>query len=324
MHILIVKLSSLGDLFHALPTVRALRQGLGATVDWVTQTTYVELVRCFSDVRRVIGVTRRGGAAGLRPCLRELRRDRYDLIVDLQGLTKSALVGRLARGVRRIGPSYHREISRLFYHEVGGLRDKNRHAVEEALEVVRHLGLPLPATPEFPVVFPRKAFAAAHPRIALAPCSRWETKNWPAARFVEVARALRAQTGAHFFLVGAPEDRAVCGTIAAALGAAAVDLSGQTSLIELGSVMQAMDLALTVDSGPMHIAAAVGVPVLALFGPTDPRRTGPYGAQHRVVSAPVADCAICFRARCRRGDLACMARITPDLVIAAAREMLRA
>lgn len=322
MQILVVKLSSLGDLFHALPTVRALRQGLGATVDWVTQTNYVELVRCFSDVRRVIGFSRRGGLAGVPPFLRELRQERYDLIVDLQGLTKSALVAKAARGARRIGPSYHREISRLFYHEVAGARDKHRHAVEEALDVVRHLGLPPPATPEFPVTFPKQAFAAAVPRIALAPCSRWPTKNWPTERFIAVARALRDQTHATFFLVGAPEDRPVCGAIAAALGAGAVDLSGRTTLVELGSVLQEMDLALTVDSGPMHIAAALGVPVLALFGPTDPRRTGPYGARHRILSVSVADCAICFRARCRRGDLACMERITPDLVIAAAREML--
>jgi lipopolysaccharide heptosyltransferase I len=323
MQILIVKLSSLGDLFHALPTVHALRQGLGATVDWVTQTNYVEVVRCFSDVRRVIGFQRREGLAALRPFLRELRQDRYDLLVDLQGLTKSALVAKAARGVRRIGPSYHREISRLFYNETTGLRDKNRHAVEEALDVVRHLGLPLPATPAFPVAFPKREVSAAHPRIALAPCSRWPTKNWPAARFIEVARGLREQTGATFFLVGAPEDRPVCGAIAAALGAGAVDLCGQTSLVELGSVLQEMDLALTVDSGPMHVAAALGVPVLALFGPTDPRRTGPYGPRHRVISVPVEDCAICFRDRCKRGDLACMERITPDLVIAAAREMLR-
>ncbi len=322
MQILIVKLSSLGDLFHALPAVHALREGLGATVDWVTHTGYVEIVKNFSDVRRVIGFSRREWARQSRSFLHELRRERYDLIVDLQGLTKSALVARLARGPRRIGPSYHRELARLFYTEVAGQRNKQRHAVEEALDVVSHLGLPLPATPEFPVVFPKKTFSATPPRIALAPCSRWVTKNWPAARFIEVARALRERTGATFFLVGAPEDQAVCGAIAAALGADAVDLSGRTSLVELGSVLQAMDLALTVDSGPMHIAAAVGVPVLALFGPTDPQRTGPYGPQHRVISVKIENCAACFRDRCRRGDLACMERITPDRVVAAALEML--
>jgi lipopolysaccharide heptosyltransferase II len=291
-------------------------------VDWVSQTNYAEVVRCFSDVRRVIGFPRRGGPADWQPFLRELRSERYDLIVDLQGLTKSALVGWLARGPRRIGPSYHRELSRLFYNEVTGPRDKNRHAVEEALDVVRHLGLSLPATPEFPVAFPKREFSAARPRIALAPCSRWPTKNWPAGRFIEAARALRERRSATFFLVGAPEDKPVCDAIAAALGDAAVNLCGETSLIELGGVMQAMDLALTVDTGPMHVAAAAGVPVLALFGPTDPRRTGPYGAQHRIVSVPL-DCAPCFSDQCRRKDFACMERITPEAVAAAALEMLK-
>ncbi len=321
MQILVVKLSSLGDLFHALPTVRALRTGLGASVDWVTQTNYVELVRCFSDVRRVIGFPRHGGPADWRPFLAELRGEYYDLIVDLQGLSKSALVGWLARGARRIGPSFHRELSRLFYNEVAGHRDKNRHAVEEALDVVRHLGLPLPATPEFPVVFPKKVLAAAPPRIALAPCSRWVTKNWPAANFIATAQALREQTRATFFLVGAPEDKPVCDQIAAALGPAAMNLCGQTSLVELGGVMRAMDLAVTVDTGPMHVAAAAGVPVLALFGPTDPQRTGPYGSRHRVVTAPV-DCAPCFSDQCRRQDVACLTHLAPEVVAAAALEML--
>lgn len=324
MQILIVKLSSLGDLFHALPAVHALRQGLGASVDWVTHTGYVEIVKRFSDVRHVIGFSRREWAQQSRAFLGELRRERYDLIVDLQGLTKSALVGWLARGPRRIGPSYHRELSRLFYNEVAGHRDKKRHAVEEALDVVRHLGLPMPSTPEFPVVFPKQDLSVAHPRIALAPCSRWATKNWPAASFISAARAIRERVGATFFLVGAQEDAPVCGAIAAALGAGVVNLCGQTSLLELGGVLKEMDLALTVDSGPMHIAAAVGVPVLALFGPTDPQRTGPYGAQHRVLVASEDACAKCYSDRCKRGELLCMERIQPATVAGAALEMLRA
>lgn len=324
MQILVVKLSSLGDLFHAVPTVHALRQGLGAAVDWVTQTNYVELVRCFTDVRRVIGFPRRAGRLAWLPFLRDLRYERYDLIVDLQGLMKSALVARFARGNRRIGPSFHREGSRLLYDEVAGARDKRRHAVEETLDVIRHLGLPLPELPVFPVAFPKKPLATARPRIALAPCSRWPTKNWPVANFCEVACAIREQTGATFFLLGGQENREVCDAIALALGAGAVNLCGQTSLVEMGSVMAEMDLALTVDSGPMHVAAALGVPVVALFGPTEPARTGPYGAGHRVINVPDAACPTCFSDRCRRGDLACMERIRPDRVLDIALEIIRA
>jgi lipopolysaccharide heptosyltransferase II len=235
---------------------------------------------------------------------------------------KSALVTRLARGAQRIGPSFHREGSRLFYNAVAGTRDKQRHAVEEVLDGVRHLNLLLPQQPEFPVVFPKKQIVVNHPRIALVPCSRWPTKNWPAAHFGEVALSLHAKTGATFFLVGAPEDRPVCDKIAAALGSAAVNLCGQTSLVELGSVLAEMDLALTVDSGPMHMAAALGVPVLALFGPTDPRRTGPYGARHRVLRAPETICATCFSDRCHRDHLLCMEYIQPAAVVSAALDML--
>ncbi|MCX6997260.1 MAG: glycosyltransferase family 9 protein [Kiritimatiellaeota bacterium] len=321
MKILVVKLSSLGDLFHALPTVRAVRAGLGARVDWVTQPAYAELVRCFDDVERVLVFPRRGGLAGGPAFLRELRRERYDLILDLQGLLKSALVARLTRGGRRLGPSFHREGARLLYHAVAGPRNKERHAVEEILDTVRLLDLPVP-DPVFPVHFPRRELAAGHPRIALIPRSRWPAKNWPVPNFIAAASALREKTGATFFLVGALEDRAAGGAIAQALGAAAVDLCGKTSLVELGSLLHEMDLVLTVDTGPMHLAAALGRPVLALFGPTDPRRTGPYGPRHRVLTAEDLACRPCYADTCRNGQLDCMAGITPECVVATALEML--
>ena len=106
-------MSSLGDLFHALPAVHNLKAGLGAEVDWVVQPEYAALARCFTDVSRVIVFPRRAFFSGLFPFLRALRAERYDRIVDLQGLFKSALVARLARGGTRIGPSFHRESAHL-------------------------------------------------------------------------------------------------------------------------------------------------------------------------------------------------------------------
>ena len=280
--ILIIKMSSLGDLFHALPTVHALKCGLGAQVDWVVNDLYVELVRAFTDVDQVIAFPRRRLAAGVRAFRRALREREYDLVVDLQGLLKSALVAKWARGARRIGPSFQREGARLFYDEVAGQRNKNRHAVDECLDVVRHLGLPLlPAT--FPVRFPTVAVAGSRPRVALLPCSRQARKNWPPARFVEVARALQKAIGASLHLLGGPADRAVCAEIAAAAGAGVTDWCGRTSLLEMGGLLREMDLLVTVDSGPMHVAAAVGTPVVAVFGPTHPVRTGPFGDAHIVV-----------------------------------------
>jgi len=141
MRILIVKTSSLGDLFHALPTVRSLKTQTGAHIDWVVSNQYTGLVDCFSDVDRAIPFYRKSFFSTFKSFLHDLRLHEYDYIIDLQGLFKSALVTRLARGRRRIGPSFYREGAELFYGEVAGRRDKNRHAVEECMDVIDHLGL---------------------------------------------------------------------------------------------------------------------------------------------------------------------------------------
>ena len=281
--------------------MRALKRGLGAEVDWVANELYAGLVASFEDVDRVIPFPRSRLAAGLRSFRRELRAREYDLVVDLQGLLKSALVAKWARAKRRIGPSFQREGARLFYDEVAGRRDKNRHAVDECLDVARHLGLPLGAA-EFPVHFPDVPLEAPRPRVALLPCSRQARKNWPPERFIEVARALRAKAGVSLHLVGGAADVAVCDAIAAGAGGGATQWCGKTSLLELGGLLRGMDLLVTVDSGPMHMAVAVGTPVVAVFGPTHPERTGPFGPGHVVVrqgpdlaqlpAAPVIEAAL--------------------------------
>ncbi len=322
-HILIVKLSSMGDVIHALPVVHQLKAGLGAKVDWVVQGEYAPLAAACPDVARVIEFPRHTWLRQGPAFLRILRAPAYDLVVDLQGLLKSALVARLARSARRIGPSFHREGARWFYSAVAGPRNRNRHAVDEACDVLRHLGLP-PAAPEFPLRFPALEFTRGAPRIALVPCSRWPTKNWPIPAWIEAGRLLCAAPGADLFIFGGPADRAAGAAITAGLDGRAQDLCGRLALAELGSWLQTMDLAITVDSGPMHLAAALGVPVLALFGATDPRRTGPYGMGHRVLVADGLDCRPCRSRRCAREDLACLQGILPAQVAEAARAMLAA
>ena len=318
--ILVVKLSSLGDLFHALPAVHALKTGLGARIDWVTQPAYVEVVRCFRDVERVIAFPRNSFFRSLPSFLGELRRERYDAAIDFQGLVKSGLVVRLARAGMRIGPSFHREGARVFYSAVAGPRDKCRHAVVENLDVVRFFGLPM-GEPEFDLGFPQRALSGAPPRVALLPVSRWPTKNWPRESFAEVARRLRSQAGASVFLLGGPDDVDACAEIERLAGVPVVNLAGTLSLAETGGVLQQMQLLVTNDSGPMHMAAAAGTPVLALFGPTDPKRTGPFGPRHKVILLSLP-CQPCFQRACRHGDVRCLAGISPDQVTDAAMVML--
>lgn len=321
--ILVIKLSSLGDLFHALPAVHQLKLDLNATIDWVTQTSYVDLVKCFPDVNRVIAFPRRGFLKHSAAFICELRREKYDMVLDLQGLLKSAMVARVARGGKRIGPSFAREGSRLVYSAVAGPKNKNRHAVDEVLDVVRYLGCEV-RKPEFPVIFPKTQRPESLPRIALIPCSRWLTKNWPPERFVEVARDLRARAKATIYLVGSPDDAPACAKIAEGIGDGVVNVCGKTTLVELGSLLQEMDLVITVDSGPMHMAAAAGRPVLAVFGATDPKRTGPYGEKHRVVALEGLACRPCLSGLCARRDLACLRDLPAERVVAQAMEMLNA
>ena len=319
MKILVVKLSSLGDLFHALPSVHSLKAGLGAEIDWVVHREYADLVRCFSDVRRVISFYRDSFFSNIRPFLAELRADKYDYIVDYQGLLKSAIVARLARGKERIGPSFHREGAGLFYSRIAGKRDKTRHAIEECLDVVRLLELK--ELREFPLSFPVKKLTDEHPRVAVLPMSRWVTKNWPSKCFVEVLRHLQEVNRASIYLLGGPADADVCEDISKQVGGLIVNLAGRCSLVETGSLLKEMDLLIANDSGPVHMAAAVGTPALVIFGPTDPARTGPYGARHRVVRTTL-DCQPCFSRTCRMDGIPCLAGITPEKVAGIASEML--
>jgi len=320
MRILVVKLSSLGDLFHALPAVAPVKAAHGAEIDWVANTGYAALVGRFAPVRRVIGFPRQQFLARAPAFLRDLRAERYDLVLDLQGLMKSALVAKAARGARVIGPSFHREGSRWLYNAVTGPRNKERHAIEENLDLLDHLGIARgPVT--YPVRFDPPGALPSGPRIALLPCSRWPTKNWPPDHFAAVARALLPE--ASVFLFGAPEDRAACAAIAAA-APGVTDLCAKTSLLELGGWLGAMDLVITVDSGPMHIAAAAGARVLAVFGATEHRRTGPYGDRHRVLTRDNLPCRPCLSRTCRlpERDIRCLTGLAPERVIAASRELL--
>jgi len=319
--VLVVKLSSLGDIFHVLPAVHGLKQGLSATVDWAVQQEYAGLVRCFEDVDEVIPTSRRAFFRNLPALLRTLRPRHYDYVIDLQGLLKSSVVAGMARGRRTIGPSYHREGSRLFYGEVAGARDLQRHAVVQAMDVVRHLGLEDGET-RFPVAFPAKTLGGGGRHVGLLPRSRWESKNWPPGHFAELGRRLIRENDITVYLLGGGDDASACEQIVAEISdSRAANLAGQLDLGELGGVLQALDLLVSNDSGPVHMAAAVSTPCLVLFGPTDPARTGPFGESHRVIQAP-PPCQPCYDRNCRRHGDSCLGKISPDEVARAVLQML--
>ena len=326
--ILVVKLSSLGDALHALPAVAELRDRLPARVDWAVQPAFAPLVRSFSCVDRVFEIPRPSRPREWARSLLALRRaGPWDLVVDFQGLLKSALVARAARAPRRIGPSFAREGSRLFYTELAGRRDKSRHAIDECFDVLRHLGIPVPAEPRFPLDVPAPDPSAldppelaglSGPRIAVAPYSRWPSKNWPAERFSEAIRLLVRDHGARVHVLGGPGDRAGAQAIVDAAGVSAANHCGAFSLVESAGLLAHCSALLTNDSGPMHLAAALGVRCVAVFGPTSADRTGPYGPRHAVLRAePECPRAPCRRRDCPLGTGACLSAIPAARAVAA-------
>ena len=317
--ILVIKLSSLGDLAHALPAVRALKARTGAAIDWVVQPEYAPLLARCPDVDRTIEFPRRNFARGFLSFWRALRREKYDAVVDLQGLLKSALAARLARGARRVGPAWAREGAHRFYDarpaKAAGPR---RHAVEELMDVVALVAPGAGAAPEPRLDFPEaESDGAPGPRVAFAPFSRWATKDWPLEKFADLGWRLAAEMGGRIRIVGGREDEARGEELARKIGERAENLCGKTDLPGLCSLLKSMDLLVTVDSGPMHWADALGVPVVAIFGATDPARTGPYRQLDHVVAKAGLACRPCHARTCARGDLACLRTLDVETVFQA-------
>ncbi|MDF3127759.1 glycosyltransferase family 9 protein [Kiritimatiellaeota bacterium B1221] len=282
--ILVVKLSALGDLFHAMPVVHLLAEHYGCKVDWVTQPEYAALVECHQNVDRVISFPRKGGMADSKTFLRQLRVRHYDLALDLQGLTKSGLVLGLCRARRKIGSSHPREAAKFFAGETPVAGPDSVHALDGLLDSLVHLGI-RPEPLRYPLRFPPLAHLQhpGSPLVALAPRSRWPAKDWPEGHFIELGKRLIAELHAKIWILGGPDDQEIGERCRQEMGAGVENLCGRHPLLALGPLLKQVDCLVSNDSGPMHFAAAVGTPLVALFGPTDPALTGPRGDAIRVL-----------------------------------------
>lgn len=324
MRILVVKLSSFGDILHVLPTVHALREQTGASIDWVVHPEFAALVKCFADIDKVITFPRHNVFRNLHTAVKSLQETEYDIAVDLHGLFKSGIVMHYARAKRKIAPSYAREFSWFFCGERAGKMRRTRHAAEQAMDTLDYLGLKRPADgggiASFKPVDVQLPPGKTH--IAFAPVSRWVTKNWPVSKFAELAKLLSSEIkDLALLVVGGNGDYSVGEEIAAAAPDNVTNLCGKTSIPESIAMLGKCDLLIANDTGPVHMAAAAGTRCLVIFGPTRPDWTGPYGKGHRVIMQNLP-CQPCLKRKCRRGDLACMNGILPSDVAAVAKEML--
>lgn len=288
MRILIIKPSSLGDIIHGLVAAESIREQIpGVTIDWVARDIFAPIVSACSTVDRVYIFERKGGVSGFLRLLKEIRKTRYDAVLDMQGLARSALLARFARADLKIGRADGREGSRFLLCKKAIRPAGRSHAVEKLLGFLPALGLKaeVRGTPDFPgLELPVSAKnLPAKKAVVLFPDSRRPEKEWP---YFKTLTGLLLAVAPDITVVWAgqskldpdpawPADRFL-------------NLCGKTSLPEAVALIGHAALAVCNDSGPMHIAAAVGTPVIALFGPTDPKLYGPYPPSrptHRVLTA---------------------------------------
>lgn len=333
--ILIIKPSSLGDIVHALPVLAAARRAHPqAHIAWLVARSFASLLEGHPLLNEVIVFERnRLGKIWRYPNrLGEilkfaggLRARRFDLVVDLQGLLRSGLLTWASGARRRVGFAAARELSWLFYSQLVRPGTGLNHAVDRNLAVAGALGWPVtPVDFPYPIAPPEMATASdllnkhaiSAGFVAVILGARWESKRWPDAQFVKLLDGL-AGRGVATVLLGGPDDRSSAEQIALACRVKPVNLVGATSLRGLAAVLAKSELVVAHDSGPLHLAAALGRPTLALFGPTDPAKTGPYGPAGHTITNPVP-CAPCLRRRCPLGHQDCLRKLDADAVLAQA------
>jgi lipopolysaccharide heptosyltransferase I len=310
--VLVVRTSSIGDVVHVLPALAALRRA-GHEVSWLVEPASKVLLESNPLVSRVVRVPavkayRVGEAVA---ALRALRAERCDVALDFQGLWKSAAWAWLS-GARRVigyGKRWRREAaSRVLLDERVELPAAAVHVIDKNLALLRAMGIEAIGLREFPL--PPTPESASRVEAALAtrglqhyailnPGGGWASKLWPAERFGEVARGLRDRGLASIVTWGPGED-GLADRVVAASGGAAVR-SFPTSLLDYVEIARRARVVVAADTGTLHLACAVGTPVVALFGPTDPARNGPFDPADVVVRrAP--PCAPCHRRVCPRHD----------------------
>lgn len=330
--ILIVRLSAIGDVIHGLPVLCALRERLPrAALAWVVEEPSAELLRGHQALDELVTLPKKWlKSPGIVRQLRcRLRAFEPDMAIDLQGLTKSAVAAWLSGAKRRIGfgDRNARELSRWFYTEK--VTSQSRHVIDVYLELLRPLGIESPEV-RFEITDHRAHRIAAKEIVRRAGCqggfcvihpgAGWPSKRWPPARYAAVARRLGEQWGLPSMVVWAGDEGRAWAERIAADSEGHAQLAPPMSLTELAALARRARLYLGSDSGPLHLAAAVGTPCVGLYGPWPAERHGPYGPGHVVVQKMV--CGGSTRRR-RNAPSKFMEAIDVDSVCEACDRILR-
>jgi len=331
MKALLVRLSSIGDVVHTLPALAALRQH-GWEAGWLVEPPGRPLLDGNPALDHLVAAP--GAKAfrwsGARSAVRDLRSHRYDAALDFQGLWKSAAWARLAGARRVVGfarPWRREAASVLLIGEQAELPRGREHVIDKNLALLGALGIEATGLREFPLPYSEEIAASVEAGLRelgvegfalLNPAGGWSSKLWPAERFGELAGRLRRR-GLRSVVTWGPGEEELAERVVASSDGAAVR-SFPTTLLDLVELARRARLVVAADTGPLHLACAVAAPVVALFGPTDPARNGPF-APGDVVVRRTPPCAPCYSRTCQR-HAGIMDQISVEEVLAAAEKRL--
>lgn len=327
--ILIVKPSSLGDIVHSLPLLNAIKDRFPkAEIHWVVSKGLEDLLIGNPMVKKVWIINKdmwkrlsqiTSSIQEIRILLRSLRMERYDIVIDLQGLLRSGIITGATGCPVRIGFQEAREGSKFFYtfKIVGG---KNIHAVDRYLKIAEFLGcdskekcFPFPLSFNSELKIENLKLDTDY--AIIAPGARWKTKRWLPERFGKLASLLPIKT----VIIGARGEKGIAKDVVKYSRGKSISLIGMTDIRSLIKLIRGARFIISNDSGPMHIASALNIPVFAIFGPTDPARTGPYGRGHTIIRQELS-CSPCFKKRCN--GIECMKSLSVEKVYAIIKEKM--
>jgi lipopolysaccharide heptosyltransferase II len=337
LKIFILKPSSLGDVIQALPVLRLIKlHRPESQVYWWLEKSLVPLLDKDPDLAGIIPFDRQRWrnplhAGELFRSIMDLRAHQFDWVIDLQSLLRSGVFAWLANGALTVGLDDAREGARGFYDIAVRRNSWHTHAADWYQAVLPRLGVPvhdqftwLPPRPQAEAELRNKWQPAPGRWVILSPGARWNNKRWPVEYFERLVQLLHLKDpNLNFAIVGGNDDAPLGARITRVAPQVCLDLTGQTSLVEMVEWIRLGNLVITNDTGPMHVAAGLRKPVIALFGPTEPCRTGPYGQLHNVLRTSLS-CVPCMKGDCYRAEpLECLRRILPETVVEKALAALR-
>ncbi|MCE5194414.1 MAG: lipopolysaccharide heptosyltransferase I [Nitrospiraceae bacterium] len=320
--ILIIKPSSLGDIVHSLPFLTSVSKKFPkAEIHWMVAKGLEGILQGNPMISKLWIINKdkwkkinsiNNTFSEIISLVKNLRKEKFDIIIDLQGLFRSGILTALTGSKLRLGFKDAREGSSLFYtHKV--ITELNSHAVEKNLKIAGFLDCPISNVSfDLPFVQNRFDISKIIPKnekyAVIIPGARWETKKWPADRFGELASKLRLKS----IIVGGEADIDVAADISKKSMNKGISIAGKTDIGDLIGIIKNSEFIVSNDTGPMHIAVALGVPVFAVFGPTNPIKTGPYGKGNFVFRAEI-ECLPCYKRKCK--DVKCMKMIQVENVL---------